>query len=138
MVTAGKMSCNRLGRIVDKSSIFLEAQGATSRAWGEWCLLQKGNRKSPILGDCIHFVKFETIKLNDCLDFIHSKNFHLGKNLNAGACEESDMRNNIIKAIGGGAFKYAKLFKEKLGVTLDKEDEMDYLVAGEIFLLKAI
>lgn len=96
------------------------------------------NRKSPILGGRLHFVKFETIKLNDCLDFIHSKNFHLGQNLNAGASEESDTRNTIIKATGGGAFKYAEVFKEKLGVTLDKEDEMDCLVAGANFLLKAI
>lgn len=96
------------------------------------------NRKSPILGGRLHFVKFETSKLNDCLDFIHSKNYHLGQNLNAGACEESDTRNTIIKATGGGAYKYAEVFKEKLGVTLDKEDEMDCLVAGANFLLKAI
>ncbi|XP_068307117.1 uncharacterized protein [Pyrus communis] len=42
----------------------------------------------------------------------------------------------IIKATGGGAFKYADLFKEKLGISLDKADEMDCLVAGANFLLK--
>lgn len=41
-----------------------------------------------------------------------------------------------MKATGGGAFKFANLFKEKLGVTLDKVDEMDCLVAGANFLLK--
>lgn len=40
------------------------------------------------------------------------------------------------KATGGGAFKYADLFKERLGVSLEKEDEMDCLVAGANFLLK--
>ncbi|XP_048432283.1 pantothenate kinase 1-like [Pyrus x bretschneideri] len=43
----------------------------------------------------------------------------------------------IIKATGGGAFKYADLFKEKLGISLDKADEMDCLVVGANFLLKA-
>lgn len=40
------------------------------------------------------------------------------------------------KATGGGAYKYADLFKQRLGITLDKEDEMDCLVAGANFLLK--
>ncbi|KAK4854198.1 hypothetical protein QYF36_020403 [Acer negundo] len=46
--------------------------------------------------------------------------------------------NAVIKATGGGAFKFADLFKERLGVGLDKEDEMDCLLAGANFLLKAI
>lgn len=41
-----------------------------------------------------------------------------------------------LKATGGGAYKFADLFKERLGVSLDKEDEMDCLVAGANFLLK--
>lgn len=40
------------------------------------------------------------------------------------------------KATGGGAYKYADLFKERLGISLKKEDEMDCLVAGADFLLK--
>lgn len=39
---------------------------------------------------------------------------------------------------GGGAFKYAGVFRERLGVVLEKEDEMSCLVAGCNFLLKAI
>ncbi|KAG2675866.1 hypothetical protein I3843_12G026800 [Carya illinoinensis] len=46
--------------------------------------------------------------------------------------------NTVIKATGGGAYKFADLFKERLGVSLDKEDEMNCLVAGANFLLKAI
>jgi type II pantothenate kinase len=42
----------------------------------------------------------------------------------------------LTKATGGGAYKYTDLFKERLGVSLDKEDEMDCLVAGANFLLK--
>ena len=37
------------------------------------------NRRSyPILGGRLHFVKFETRKINECLDFIYSKKLHLG------------------------------------------------------------
>jgi hypothetical protein len=39
---------------------------------------------------------------------------------------------------GGGAYKYAELFKQRLGLVLEKEDEMHCLVAGCNFLLKAI
>lgn len=41
-----------------------------------------------------------------------------------------------MKATGGGAYKFADLFKERLGVSLDKEDEMNCLVSGANFLLK--
>jgi type II pantothenate kinase len=41
--------------------------------------LSNGNRRSfPILGGRLHFVKFETRKINECLDFIHSKQLHRG------------------------------------------------------------
>lgn len=39
---------------------------------------------------------------------------------------------------GGGAYKYSDLFRDRLGVVLEKEDEMSCLVAGCNFLLKAI
>lgn len=39
---------------------------------------------------------------------------------------------------GGGAYKYGELFKERLGVVLDQEDEMACLVSGCNFLLRAI
>jgi len=37
-----------------------------------------GRRSYPILGGRLHFVKFETGKLNECLDFISSKQLHRG------------------------------------------------------------
>lgn len=102
--------------------------------------ISNGNRRSyPILGGRLHFVKFETTKINECLDFIHSKQLHRGgvdsRNWNP---EVQANDNAVIKATGGGAYKFADLFKERLGVSLDKEDEMDCLVAGANFLLKAI
>jgi len=41
--------------------------------------IPNGNRRSyPILGGRLHFVKFETSKINECLEFIKSKNLHRG------------------------------------------------------------
>lgn len=43
-----------------------------------------------------------------------------------------------LKATGGGAYKFADDFWEKLGVCLDKLDEMDSVVSGANFLLQNI
>lgn len=41
--------------------------------------ITNGTRRSyPVLGGRLHFVKFETIKINECLDFIYSKQLHRG------------------------------------------------------------
>ena len=40
------------------------------------------------------------------------------------------------QASGGGAYKFADDFREKLGVCLDKLDEMDSVVSGANFLLQ--
>ncbi|KAK4264336.1 hypothetical protein QN277_025532 [Acacia crassicarpa] len=96
------------------------------------------NRRSyPILGGRLHFVKFETNKINECLDFIYSKQLHCG-GLESHYSDNVADRNAIIKATGGGAYKFADLFKERLGVSIEKEDEMACLVSGANFLLKAI
>lgn len=98
------------------------------------------NRRSyPILGGRLHFVKFETHKINECLDFISSKQLHRGGlDSHCWPSEAPVNSNAIIKATGGGAYKFADLFKERLGVSIEKEDEMDCLVSGANFLLKAI
>lgn len=102
--------------------------------------VSNGSRRSyPILGGRLHFVKFETSKINECLDFIYSKQLHCGGM--DSRCWPSDAppsESAVIKATGGGAYKFADLFKERLGVSIDKEDEMNCLVAGANFLLKAI
>ncbi|KAG8476152.1 hypothetical protein CXB51_033187 [Gossypium anomalum] len=102
--------------------------------------ISNGNRRNfPILGGRLHFVKFETSKLNECLDFISSKQLHRGGiDSHHWNSEAPANENAVIKATGGGAYKFADLFKERLGVSIDKEDEMDCLVAGANFLLKAI
>ncbi|CAI5972653.1 unnamed protein product [Closterium sp. NIES-65] len=85
---------------------------------------------------------FETSRIAECIEFIKSKRLHSFDILGMGGDEESlwgyGASSPRIKATGGGAFKYADLFKEKLGVVLDKEDEMRCLVLGLNFLLRSI
>ncbi|KAL0296989.1 UNVERIFIED_CONTAM: Pantothenate kinase [Sesamum radiatum] len=92
-----------------------------------------GDLHYSLLNGRLHFFKFETSKVNDCIDFISSE---LLRHCGARDNEAPIGVKNIIKATGGGAFKFADLFKERLGITLDKVDEMDCLVSGANFLLK--
>lgn len=80
----------------------------------------------------LNFVKFETRALDDCLNFIQSKN------LLDGLSTEPSSGSRVMKATGGGAFKFAGVFKDKLGISLDKMDEIDSVVAGANFLLKKL
>ncbi|KAI3862127.1 hypothetical protein MKW92_020607 [Papaver armeniacum] len=92
----------------------------------------------PVPGGRLHFVKFESWNIDECLQFIQSK--QLCRNTGSRNWD-SEIQNNdnvIFKATGGGAYVFADLFKERFGVCLDKEDEMDCLVAGANFLLQAI
>ncbi|KAG6801295.1 pantothenate kinase 4 [Apis mellifera caucasica] len=78
-------------------------------------------------GNRLHFVKFETRYLENCLDFVKKnlvnvEKFH-GKN---------------IKVTGGGAYKFNFMLQEKLGLIIDKEDEIACLIKGCNFLLKNI
>ncbi|KAG7588176.1 Type II pantothenate kinase [Arabidopsis suecica] len=81
------------------------------------------------------FAKFETRKIDDCLEFIRFNILHhSGVQHPNGAAHDK----LYVKATGGGAFKFADLFKEKLGILFDKEDEMHSLVGGVNFLLKTV
>jgi type II pantothenate kinase len=43
-----------------------------------------------------------------------------------------------LQATGGGSYKFGDDFQEKLGVSLDKLDEMDSVVSGANFLLEVV
>ncbi|KAG8366115.1 hypothetical protein BUALT_Bualt17G0042300 [Buddleja alternifolia] len=120
------------------------------------------NLNYSFLSGRLHFLKFETKNISECINFISSKHLQhyadvlcsssllmdgiisnsylLRGSVNPGYRDDDALANdkNIIKATGGGAFKFADLFKEKLGIVLDKVDEMSSLVAGANFLLKAV
>lgn len=80
-------------------------------------------------GGKLHFVKFETSKIEECLNFIETKGLHRRGDSSIPA---------RVKATGGGAFKYADKFRDRLGLILEREDEMGCMVGGCNFLLKAV
>ncbi|KAG2302562.1 hypothetical protein Bca52824_031213 [Brassica carinata] len=93
-----------------------------------------GNGCSVVQGR-LCFAKFETRKIDDCLEFIRFNILqHSGVQHPNGTAGDKIS----VKATGGGAFKFAELFKEKLGIVFDKEDEMHSLVSGVNFLLKTV
>ncbi|EFA83432.1 pantothenate kinase [Heterostelium album PN500] len=79
------------------------------------------------LGGKLHFIKFQTKNIEDCLNFIIDNKLHL-----------EDGKPKDVRVTGGGAYKYADLFNEKLGCRLIKEDEMHCLIVGTNFLLNNI
>ncbi|KAM4703444.1 4'-phosphopantetheine phosphatase isoform 2-T2 [Rhinophrynus dorsalis] len=72
----------------------------------------------------LHFIKFENTYIETCLDFIKD---HL-----------VNTETKVIKATGGGAYKFKDLIEKKLGLNVDKEDEMTCLIKGCNFVLKNI
>ncbi|XP_065178051.1 4'-phosphopantetheine phosphatase-like isoform X1 [Sycon ciliatum] len=82
--------------------------------------------------EVLHFVKFETRYIESCLDFI-TKECPALRNGSSG-----HKQGQHLKATGGGAFKYRALLEEKLGVLVDKEDEMHCLITGANFVLNHV
>uniref|UniRef100_A0AAV2M784 Pantothenate kinase n=1 Tax=Knipowitschia caucasica TaxID=637954 RepID=A0AAV2M784_KNICA len=72
----------------------------------------------------LHFIKFENAYIETCLDFIKD---HL-----------VNTDTKVIKATGGGAHKFKELIEKKLGLKVDKEDEMTCLIKGCNFVLRNI
>ncbi|KAJ3296136.1 hypothetical protein HK104_001944 [Borealophlyctis nickersoniae] len=82
-------------------------------------------------GGRLNFVKFETAKINDCIDFIYKvlyDRYH----------GQIPLSNRVLYATGGGSHKFYDLFRERLKVTLVKEDEMECLITGLNFLVRQI
>ncbi|XP_076656688.1 4'-phosphopantetheine phosphatase [Halictus rubicundus] len=78
-------------------------------------------------GNRLHFVKFETQYIENCLDFVKENLVNVER-----------FHGKSIKVTGGGAYKYTPLLQEKLGLIVDKEDEIACLIKGSNFLLKNI
>ncbi|KAL3672424.1 hypothetical protein V7S43_003107 [Phytophthora oleae] len=78
----------------------------------------------PELGGTIHFINFPTDKMDEITDFVRRRFFH-----------------RYIKKIvctGGGAFKFSSLFESRLGIELQKADEMDALIKGLNYVLRHV
>ncbi|KAL3925195.1 MAG: hypothetical protein SGILL_000568 [Bacillariaceae sp.] len=76
------------------------------------------------LGGEFHFIRFETRRMRNAMDLIRYNNLHL----------------NIheMGATGGGAHKFAEVWERELGIQMDKQDELDSLVAGMQFVLSTV
>ncbi|KAI3924245.1 hypothetical protein MKW98_032446 [Papaver atlanticum] len=97
------------------------------------------HRSHHVHGVWLHFVKFETRDINQCLDFIKFKQLHCQVVLTRTDIERKQKGIAAkIKVTWAGAYKFADLFMEKIGVTVEKEDGMDCLAVGANFLLKVI
>ncbi|KAJ8641963.1 hypothetical protein MRB53_018657 [Persea americana] len=89
--------------------------------------ISNGNWRSyPILGGRLHFVNFETRKLNECLDFISSKQLHRG-GIDLHTWHSPD-DNAIIKAICHEAFTHMEGQKEF--VQIDNNDLFPYFLVN--------
>mmetsp|Transcript_24977 Transcript_24977/g.61480 ORF Transcript_24977/g.61480 Transcript_24977/m.61480 type:complete len:695 (+) Transcript_24977:150-2234(+) len=76
------------------------------------------------LGGEFHFIRFETRSMRNAMELIRVNNLH--KNI----CE--------MGATGGGAHKYAEDWEKSLGIRMDKQEELDSLVAGMQFVLSTV
>lgn len=81
-------------------------------------------------GQKLCFLKFETKHIDDCLDFILKEIFE--------KTPVSERHLLKLKLTGGGAYKFREHIISKLGIELDKEDEMECLVRGCTFMLQNI
>ncbi|KAI9495981.1 pantothenate kinase [Zychaea mexicana] len=81
-------------------------------------------------GGRLHFKKFETDKIDECIDFIAE----LVEDARHIATTEQ-----VLKATGGGAHLYHdKLSKRLPGIVVQKEDEMECLITGLNFFITEI
>lgn len=74
-----------------------------------------------LLRGTFHFIRFSTSRIAGAVDLVLEQKLNL--------------RMSEMYATGGGAFKYAPLFKEKLGVDLVGADELACCVRGLTFCL---
>lgn len=79
---------------------------------------------SPTLKGTFHFVFFDTDRIEGAVQMVGENGLNL--------------RMTGMYATGGGSFKYAPLFKEKLGIDLIGADELDCCVRGLAFCLEVV
>ncbi|KAF2837932.1 fumble-domain-containing protein [Patellaria atrata CBS 101060] len=83
-------------------------------------------------GGRLNFLKFETIKINACFEFMKQLQRKYNASNGSGAAEL------CVMATGGGAFKFYEQIKEALGVKVLREDEMECLIMGLDFFITEI
>lgn len=87
---------------------------------------------NPESGGRLHFLSFETDQIDDCIEYLRSLQSKHHESNGAKARELS------VMATGGGAFKFYDRIKERLGVDVLQEDEMECLIKGLDFFITEI
>ena len=84
-------------------------------------------------GGRLNFLSFETNKIDDCIGYLrHLQSKHRQTNGEGKATEL------MVMATGGGAYKFYDRIKERLGVDVVREDEMECLIRGLDFFITEI
>ncbi|KAI7503627.1 pantothenate kinase 4 [Hortaea werneckii] len=90
---------------------------------------ENGNPES---GGRLHFLSFETERIDDCIEYLRVLQSRHKQTNGAKATELS------VQATGGGAYKFYDRIKERLGVDVQREDEMGCLIMGLDFFITEI
>lgn len=78
-------------------------------------------------GGRLNFQSFETDRIDDCIEYMrHLKDKQLALN-------GSKPGELCVMATGGGSYKFYDQIKERLGVDVLREDEMECLIIGEFY-----
>ncbi|DAZ97249.1 TPA: LOW QUALITY PROTEIN: hypothetical protein N0F65_010411 [Lagenidium giganteum] len=92
------------------------------------------------LGGTIHFFSFQTNKMEEIVDFVRYRFFHRYiKNMpctGGGAVDALTLLFAVCDAGARARMQFCRLFEEKLGIRLEKTDEMDALIKGLNFVLQ--
>ncbi|KAH7139341.1 pantothenate kinase 4 [Dendryphion nanum] len=83
-------------------------------------------------GGRLNFLKFETDKIDACIDFMSQLQADWRRT------NHSKGDELCVMATGGGAFKYYDRIREALGVEVIREDEMECLIIGLDFFITEI
>ncbi|EJP64357.1 pantothenate kinase [Beauveria bassiana ARSEF 2860] len=82
-------------------------------------------------GGRLTFQIFETDRIDDCVEFMRDLRDRQAKLTGS---RPSDL---AVMATGGGAYKFYDKIRDALGVDVSREDEMECLIIGELFLFAA-
>jgi len=80
--------------------------------------------QSAACGGKIYFVTFETRRMEGAIELIRSLDLHVGI--------------QSMYATGGGAHKYAQMFRDGLGIELQQKDELETVVSGLRFVVSEL
>ncbi|KAK8061240.1 hypothetical protein PG994_007606 [Apiospora phragmitis] len=83
-------------------------------------------------GGRLNFLSFETDRIDDCIEFMkHLKD----KQFELNGSRPGEL---LVMATGGGAYKYYDKIRQRLGVDVLREDEMECLIIGLDFFITEI